>query len=127
MQQRMPLIASCAAADCSYNRYLTCNAMAVTIGMGVEPVCDTFYQTDHRIAYPETVSFVGACKMESCRFNRYLECTAFFGVSLVGDRRHVICNTCELPKGEAEKKRPLLVTKRTGAIRSLLCSGGHGK
>ncbi len=95
MLEKMPLIVSCTGSDCAYNRNLTCNAMAVTIGADREAVCDTFYHTDHKVAHPDAVSFVGACKMEGCRFNRNLECTAYSGVSLVGDNGRVSCHTYE--------------------------------
>lgn len=93
MFTKMPMIVSCSGSDCSYNSNSTCNAMAVTIGERREAVCDTYYRTDHKIAYPDTTSFVGACKMENCRFNRNLECTAYSGVSLLGTNGHVLCNT----------------------------------
>ncbi len=95
MLEKMPLIVSCTGSDCAYNRDLTCNAMAVTMGADRQAVCDTFYRSDHQVAHPDSVSFVGACKMEGCRFNRNLECTAFSGVSLVGDNGRVRCHTYE--------------------------------
>ncbi|MDX1763698.1 MAG: DUF1540 domain-containing protein [bacterium] len=97
--EQMPMIVSCTGSDCSYNKDMICNAMAVTIGEEGEAICDTYYHGSRRIAYPETVSFVGACKMESCRFNRYLECTAYWGVSLVGREGRVYCDTCEAAAG----------------------------
>lgn len=100
--ERMPLIVSCSGSHCSYNRDMTCNAMAVTIGEKGDAVCDTYYHGSRKIAYPETISFVGACKMESCRFNRNLECTAYSGVSLVGRDGRVLCHTCEA--GTATKR-----------------------
>ncbi len=93
MLEKMPLIVSCTGSECAYNRNLTCNAMAVTIGADREAVCDTFYRTERKVAHPDAVSFVGACKMEGCRFNRNLECTAYSGVSLVGDHGRVRCHT----------------------------------
>jgi hypothetical protein len=93
MTEKMPLVVSCTGADCSYNKNMTCNAMAVTIGERTEAICDTYYHTDHKVAFPETISFIGACKMEACTFNRNLECTAYAGVSLVGRKGQVFCNT----------------------------------
>ena len=93
MPEKMPLIVSCTGSDCSYNRNLICEAMAVNIGADRQAVCDPFCQTDHKIVHPAAVSFVGACKMERCRFNRNVECTAFSGVILVADSSRVMCHT----------------------------------
>ena len=92
MPENMPLIVCCTGSNCSYNRNLTCNAMAVTVGGERQALCHTFYQTDRKVAHPESVSFVGACRMEKCCSNRHLECTAFSGVSLVGHNGQVLCH-----------------------------------
>jgi hypothetical protein len=93
MITKMPLIVSCAASECSYNKRGGCHAMAVTIGENKEAVCDTFYKAGHPVGLGEGVTFVGACKVEICKHNLNLECTAASGISLASCDGVVYCKT----------------------------------
>ena len=41
----MPKVRKCEVADCAYNMDSTCHAMAITVGDGMRPRCDTFCQS----------------------------------------------------------------------------------
>ncbi len=68
MTLEMAEVAECAAVDCAYNSDRMCRARAITVGDGVEPQCDTAYNTGlHTRA--RTIAGVGACKVSQCRHN----------------------------------------------------------
>lgn len=77
----MTRVAECSITECAYNTGHACHAIAITVGSGDMPMCDTFYvarehSTDHGRAG------VGACKISACQHNHGLECDA--GSVLVG-------------------------------------------
>ncbi|MCE5327584.1 MAG: DUF1540 domain-containing protein [Planctomycetaceae bacterium] len=72
----MPRVIQCDATDCSFNRERQCHALAVTIGDGDNPQCDTYCHGANKGGDPASIAGVGACKVASCLHNRYLECWA---------------------------------------------------
>lgn len=69
-------VTECAATACTYNVSGTCHAVAITVGDGAHPMCDTFLITgSHCSGTPEHAG-VGACKVSACRHNRDYECHA---------------------------------------------------
>jgi hypothetical protein len=72
----LPEVSGCSVTDCAYNRDRRCHALAITIGDGNEPACDTFCETGARVHDGSPNAGVGACKLSSCRFNSDLECQA---------------------------------------------------
>lgn len=71
----MTRVAECSIVECAYNARHACHAIAITVGNGDMPMCDTFYvarehSNDHGHAG------VGACKISTCRHNHELECGA---------------------------------------------------
>jgi hypothetical protein len=71
----MPQVQDCDVGQCAYNMNNKCHARAITVGDGVNAMCDTFFQ-----ATPHTKSSVlagvGACKISGCSFNTDYECEA---------------------------------------------------
>ena len=72
----MPKIASCDVGECAYNHDKMCHALAITVGDGENPRCDTFCQTDMKGGDTSATGRVGACKVSVCKFNKSLECGA---------------------------------------------------
>ena len=73
---KMPNVVSCDVTQCAYNTNNRCHAMAITIGDGSHPQCDTFCQEKTSGGDPEAIAGVGACKVSSCVYNQNLECQA---------------------------------------------------
>jgi len=73
---KMPNVSSCDVIKCAYNANNRCHAMAITIGDGAHPTCDTFCQEGGSGGDPEAIASVGACKVSSCVYNQSLECQA---------------------------------------------------
>ncbi|HVL77137.1 MAG TPA: DUF1540 domain-containing protein [Noviherbaspirillum sp.] len=70
----MPIVAECAVRECVYNTEQCCHARAITVGNGVHPGCDTFFNgSAHSKAWSRTAG-VGACKVSACKFNEDYEC-----------------------------------------------------
>lgn len=87
-------ITACDATDCAYNLSERCHAGAITVGDGITPGCDTFYEyATHPQDGPER-SGVGPCKVAGCRHNRALTCGAP-AVSVSGSSGNVECLTFE--------------------------------
>lgn len=76
MPMTMPKIADCQVSDCSYNKDKQCHALAITVGDGNCPMCDTFANLSKKGGDPNMVAGVGACKADNCKYNKSLECTA---------------------------------------------------
>ncbi len=73
---QMPEISSCNATQCAYNMGGLCHALAITIGDGQTPQCDTFCSSSISGGDSDVVGCVGACKVASCVHNMSLECQA---------------------------------------------------
>ena len=72
---RMPVVSECAIAECAYNANKCCHAIAITIGDGNRPMCDTFFKSTKHSGMKVTAG-VGACKVSSCSHNADFECSA---------------------------------------------------
>lgn len=75
VMKKMPSVTACTIGDCAYNIGNACHALAITIGEGKHPLCDTFFNSLMRGGANETAG-VGACKVTACRHNREFECSA---------------------------------------------------
>ncbi len=71
----MSRVTECRATECAYNVNSACHAIAITVGDGITPMCDTFFKTDFRKSLKGTAG-VGACKVTDCRHNLDFECGA---------------------------------------------------
>jgi hypothetical protein len=71
----MPEVAGCEATECAYNRDHLCRALAITVGDGTHPMCDTAFHAGMHTR-SENIAGVGACKVSQCRHNNDLECQA---------------------------------------------------
>lgn len=58
------------------NQEERCHALAITVGGGDCPLCDTSVMSMKKGGAFEAKGGVGACKVEKCQFNESLECTA---------------------------------------------------
>lgn len=76
MTLEMPLVDHCSITQCAYNRDQTCHARAITVGNGVHPGCDTFFDNHEHIHETARTAGVGACKVSGCSYNEDLECNA---------------------------------------------------
>lgn len=72
----MPKVTECDVTQCSYNQGKKCHALAITIGNGSHPHCDTFCATSMKGGDISAMAGVGACKVTDCRHNAQLECRA---------------------------------------------------
>ena len=72
----MPSVAECNVDECAYNSMGMCHALAITIGDGVHPQCDTFCKSSMRGGDQSQMAGVGACKVDCCVHNNALECQA---------------------------------------------------
>ncbi|HAJ57297.1 MAG TPA: DUF1540 domain-containing protein [Candidatus Omnitrophica bacterium] len=92
MSIQMPSILDCNASNCAYNRDEKCHAIAITVGGGACPLCDTSWMSPKKGGMPDVSGGVGACKVESCQFNRSLECGAE-GIHIKLHASHADCGT----------------------------------
>lgn len=73
----MPKVTQCDVIQCAYNKDKNCHAIAITIGHGSHPHCDTFCEMGSSKGGDMTaIAGVGACKVAECRYNEALECHA---------------------------------------------------
>lgn len=72
----MPLVAQCEVSDCAYNVDDGCHARAITVGDGMHPGCDTYFDSNDHTRSNGTRAGVGACKVSGCKFNDDYECSA---------------------------------------------------
>ena len=72
----MAKILKCEVSDCSYNVEQICHALAITVGDGVHPRCDTFFRSGVKGGDMSCIGGVGACRVSSCTYNNSLECRA---------------------------------------------------
>lgn len=73
---QMPKVQECDVDQCAYNTDGKCHALAITIGDGENPMCDTFCQSSSKGGVKGSTAGVGACKVTACRHNQMLECSA---------------------------------------------------
>ncbi|OGF45300.1 MAG: hypothetical protein A2231_11255 [Candidatus Firestonebacteria bacterium RIFOXYA2_FULL_40_8] len=85
------IVKACQVEGCSFNRDSKCHALAITIGDGNHPRCDTFVQEKAEGGI-ETKTVVGACKVASCGHNKNLICGANF-IDVIFRNKHPYCNT----------------------------------
>lgn len=76
MAKKITKVKDCNAAECVYNTENKCHAIAITVGGGLSPACDTSMVGSIKGGSPDINTRVGACKVENCQFNKLLECTA---------------------------------------------------
>lgn len=72
----MPKVTQCDVTQCAYNQNKKCHALAITVGDGAHPHCDTFCETSKKGGDSGATAGVGACKVVECRYNQQLECRA---------------------------------------------------
>ena len=73
----MPKVTECDVTQCAYNQQKKCHALAITIGDGSHPHCDTYCQTTSMKGGDlAAMAGVGACKTIECSHNDHLECRA---------------------------------------------------
>lgn len=73
----MPKVKTCEVAQCCYNNGQICHALAITVGDGITPQCDTFTTAcQGKGGDSGSTAGVGACKVSICSFNKNLECAA---------------------------------------------------
>jgi hypothetical protein len=89
---KMPKVLDCTAEECAYNMRHICHAMAVTIGNGGCPLCDTAIKSSRKAGMRDIIAKVGACKVENCMHNDALECTAD-GIHVKIHIDHAECTT----------------------------------
>jgi len=73
---KMVRVRSCDAEECAYNTKSKCHTIAITVGGGLSPLCDTSIIGIKKGGLPNITAGVGACKVESCQFNKSFECVA---------------------------------------------------
>ena len=88
----MAKILDCIMTDCSYNRDKMCHTMAITVGDGLCPLCDTYVSAPNKGGLQEDLGGVGACKVQECAFNKSLECSAE-GIHVKIHSNHAECST----------------------------------
>lgn len=71
----IPGVSECVIAECAYNSNKACHTIAITIGDGDHPVCDTFFKSSKHGGIQGTAG-VGACKVAACSHNTDFECAA---------------------------------------------------
>ena len=72
---KMSAVSECAIAECAYNSNKSCHAIAITIGDGDRPMCDTYFKSSKHGGIKDTAG-VGACKVSACLHNTDFECVA---------------------------------------------------
>ena len=89
----MPPIAKCDVSKCGYNVNNGCHAKAITIGDGLNPGCDTYFETKDHNRNIQRSAGVGACKVDACQNNQDYEfMAASISVGMVNGQ--INCLTC---------------------------------
>jgi len=88
----MAKILDCIMTDCSYNRNKMCHTMAITVGGGNCPMCDTYVSISTKGGLLDSLGGVGSCKVQECEFNNSLECRAE-GIHVKMHSNHAECAT----------------------------------
>lgn len=73
---KMPKVTACDITQCAYNLERKCHALAITVGDGAHPQCDTFCPSSTKGGDAKAIAGVGACKVSQCQHNKNLECQA---------------------------------------------------
>ncbi len=68
-------VSACDARECAYNSNNACHAIAITVGDGEMPMCDTYFSSGQHSGVKGSAG-VGACKISSCQYNQEFECSA---------------------------------------------------
>ena len=90
----MPPVSECDATGCAYKVDRECQALAITVGHGIHPGCDTYLAIGQHVPDRPGSAGVGACKVAVCQHNRDLECQApSIRVEVRGDQGE--CGTFE--------------------------------
>lgn len=76
LNMEIPEVSSCEESRCAYNVEQSCHARAITIGDGLNPMCDTFLNSISHAHSTDQIAGVGACKVGGCRHNEDFECQA---------------------------------------------------
>ncbi len=92
MPKKMPIISECAVTECSYNKSKVCHAMAITVGDGSHPSCDTFFNVAKKGGVDDMAGTVGACKAHDCKYNDAFECSAP-NIRVGAHANHADCQT----------------------------------
>ena len=71
----MPQVNQCEVTKCAYNVKNMCHARAITVGDGINAMCDTFFNSGSHSKGKNTAG-VGACKVAVCAYNTDYECQA---------------------------------------------------
>ena len=91
---KMCSVSECEIVECAYNMDKACHAMAITIGDGVHPMCDTFFKSSTHGGVKNQTAGVGACKVSACCHNMDFECEAeSIHVGYCGGHSHGDCMT----------------------------------
>ena len=88
----MPTVSNCDITDCAYNREHNCHARAITIGDGMHPGCDTYFENKSHTLRSKQLAGVGACKVSACKYNSDFECSAE-DIFVGKDKSRVVCMT----------------------------------
>lgn len=76
INMEIPEVSACEESRCAYNVDQSCHARAITVGDGVNPMCDTFFSSATHAHNTSRIAGVGACKVSPCRYNNDFECQA---------------------------------------------------
>lgn len=88
----MPPVSKCSVTQCAYNADRQCHARAITVGDGVHPGCDTFFNSRNHARNHGNSAGVGACKVTQCTHNDDFECIAE-SIEVGADGNDVHCRT----------------------------------
>ncbi|MBI5562506.1 MAG: DUF1540 domain-containing protein [Deltaproteobacteria bacterium] len=90
----MSKILSCSVKECAYNVNDKCHTLAITVGDGSHPACDTYCYSKNQAkgGAPDVTGGVGACKTDACKFNKSFECAAS-GINVGPHGGHADCRT----------------------------------
>ncbi len=88
----MSKVLACSVKECSFNREKECHALAINVGGGSHPACDTFIPMGSKSGANESIAGIGACKVNSCKYNMSLECSAP-GITVGHHEKHADCKT----------------------------------
>ncbi len=93
MPKKMPVINECEMTGCAYNQQRACHAMAITVGDGACPTCDTYFSpASSKGGVRDMTGGVGACKVSECQYNDAFECSAP-GIRVAPHGTHPDCET----------------------------------
>lgn len=91
----MAKVIRCGVNSCIYNMDHCCHTIAITVGDGDQPRCDTFWHSTLKGGYASSLAGVGSCKVSACRYNTKYECQAL-GITVGYCDREPFCLSFEL-------------------------------